>query len=73
MADGGTGFVFKEYSADAMMAAIERALVVFSDSERWQRLVVRDMLQRWSWEESARKYMELYDRIGLRKAMQDRL
>jgi starch synthase len=71
-ADSGTGFVFREYSSGAMMTAIERALVVFSDSERWRRLMVRDMLQRWSWEESARKYMELYDRICRRKAGQDR-
>jgi len=71
-ADSGTGFVFTEYSSAAMMTAIERALVVFSDSERWQRLMVRDMLQRWSWEESARKYMGLYDRICRREAWQNR-
>jgi starch synthase len=65
--DSGTGFVFDEYSSDAMMTAIERAQVVYSDSERWNRLSVRDMLQRWSWEESARKYMELYDRICRRR------
>jgi len=71
-ADSGTGFVFREYSSGAMMTAIERALVVFADSERWQRLMARDMQQRWSWEESARKYMELYDRICRRKTRQDR-
>jgi starch synthase len=65
--DSGTGFVFKEYSSEAMMTAIESALVVYSDSERWHRLMVRDMVQRWSWEESARKYMELYDRICRRR------
>jgi starch synthase len=65
--DSGTGFVFEEYSSSAMMTAIERALVVYSDSERWKRLLVRDMLQRWSWEESARKYMGLYDRICRRR------
>lgn len=61
--DSGTGFVFKDYSAADMMTAIERALVVYADSERWRRLVVRDMMQRWSWEESARKYMDLYEKI----------
>lgn len=65
--DAGTGFVFQEYSAADMMAAIERALVIYADSERWQRLAVRDMLQRWSWDESARKYMELYELIYKKK------
>lgn len=65
--DRGTGFVFHDYSAVEMMAAIERALVVYADSKRWQRLMVRDMMQRWSWEESARKYMELYEEICQRR------
>jgi starch synthase len=67
----GTGFVFQNYSASDMLSAIERALVVHADSERWHRLVVRDMLQRWSWKESAQKYVELYDRI-YRKKIGDR-
>jgi starch synthase len=61
--DSGTGFVFAEYSAAAMMTAIERALVVFSDSKRWQRPAIRGMQQRWSWERSARHYLELYSLI----------
>ncbi|MBZ5499031.1 MAG: glycogen synthase GlgA [Acidobacteriia bacterium] len=65
--DSGTGFVFRDYTAAEMMTTIERALVVFADSERWRRLVVRDMLQRWSWEESARKYMQLYEKIYRRR------
>jgi starch synthase len=65
--DRGTGFVFRNYTAADMMTAIERALVIYSDSERWRRLVARDMSQSWSWEESARKYMQLYDRIYQRR------
>lgn len=65
--DSGTGFVFHDYSPRDMMAAIERALVIYADSERWQRLMVRDMMQRWSWEESAPKYMKLYERICERR------
>jgi starch synthase len=61
--DRGTGFVFKKYSAAEMMAAIERALAAFQDAGRWRRLVERGMRQRWSWEDSARKYLQLYERI----------
>jgi starch synthase len=65
--DRGTGFVFHDYSAKDMMAAIERAQVIFADSERWQRLMLRDMMQQWSWAESARKYLELYEKISARR------
>ena len=65
--DRGTGFVFTEYTAPAMLAAIERALVVYADSERWRRLVVRGMSERWSWDKSALKYLELYARIRAKK------
>jgi len=65
--DRGTGFVFKKYSAADMLAAIERALAAFRDAGRWRRLVERGMKQRWSWEDSARKYLQLYDRICQRR------
>jgi starch synthase len=65
--DTGTGFTFRDYTPAAMMAAIERALISYADSERWHRLVVRDMSQRWSWEKSASKYMQLYETIYQRR------
>jgi starch synthase len=65
--DRGTGFVFKKYAAADMLAAIERALAAFRDSVRWRRLVERGMKQRWSWEDSAQKYLQLYERICRRR------
>ncbi len=65
--DTGTGFAFKDYSAQALLGAIERALILFADSERWHRLMVRCMMERWSWAESAPKYLALYDRIYAKK------
>lgn len=56
----GTGFRFTEYSAGAMMAAIEKALIAYSDQTRWRSLMIRAMSQDWSWRKSAGKYMELY-------------
>lgn len=61
--DTGTGFSFTNYSVQDMMTAIKRALVIHSDSRRWEELVVRDMSQDWSWERSAAMYMELYARV----------
>ena len=46
-----------------MMAAIKRALAVYSDPVRWQELCIRAMSQDWSWEHSAAEYMKLYEEI----------
>jgi starch synthase len=61
--DFGTGFCFTEYNPAAMMVAIRRARALYSDAPRWKALVGRGISQDWSWEESARKYMKLYDKI----------
>jgi starch synthase len=62
-AQTGTGFVFADYSTAAMMKAVRRALAVFGASERWRGLIARAMAGRWSWEDSAVHYLELYERI----------
>lgn len=66
--DSGDGFVFTSYTPAEMMDAIERALVIFADSARWQRIVMRAMQERWSWEESARAYLDLYEKIIRKKS-----
>ena len=63
----GTGFSFKNYSAREMLVAIQRALVVYSNTALWEDLIRRDMSQDWSWEESARNYMLLYRKIYERR------
>jgi starch synthase len=63
----GTGFSFKNYSAREMMVAIQRALVVYSNPTLWEVLIKRAMAQDWSWEESARHYIQLYRLIQGRR------
>jgi starch synthase len=65
--EAGTGFVFSAYSAEDMMAAIKQALTIYSDPALWQALRTRAMSQDWSWDKSARQYMELYQKIFLNK------
>jgi starch synthase len=60
----GTGFVFEEYSASALVDCLRRALVVYGDRKTWKRLVQNGMKQDFSWERSAREYVKMY-----RKAM----
>lgn len=58
--DGGTGFLFSEAEAGALENALRRAVEVYHDKRRWPWLQRRGMQQDFSWERSARKYLDLY-------------
>jgi starch synthase len=57
-----TGFCFTDYSAEALMQAIERALVLYGNKLEWTRLVRAGMNQDWSWRNSALQYVRVYER-----------
>jgi len=58
-----TGFVFEKPHHLALVAAIKSAFKVFADREKWQAIQRAGMAQDFSWENSARKYLELYQSI----------
>ncbi len=59
----GNGFVFHEYSARALLAAVRRAVALYRDKpDLWRRLMARAMREDFSWDHSARRYLELYQR-----------
>jgi starch synthase len=58
----GTGFVFKPYEAMALYTALVRAVETYRHQDIWRQLQVRCMQQDFSWDASARKYVELYMR-----------
>lgn len=62
----GTGFSFSDYTAEALIDAVFRALRVFRSRgrKRWTETVRRAMEQDYSWENSARKYIDVYCHIG---------
>jgi starch synthase len=62
--DQGTGFLFDEYSAPALVDCLRRALEGYSNRNKWKQLVRNGMKQDFSWEHSATEYMKVY-----RKAM----
>jgi len=57
-----TGFVFANYTAAGLTAAIDHALSAWQDSNVWSRLVQNGMRCDWSWDKSAEKYVEVYRR-----------
>jgi starch synthase len=63
----GTGFCFRNYTSQELLIAVRRALLAFSEPALWDALVRRGMAEDWSWERSARRYLELYQRLFERK------
>ncbi len=59
--DDGNGFTFDRYEAGLLLDAVIRAKTVFfTERERWDEIVVRDMEKDVSWANSAKQYRELY-------------
>jgi starch synthase len=58
----GTGFSFKNYSSMSFLTAMVRALETYKNKVIWKKIVKRAMEQDFSWEKSAKKYVDLYQR-----------
>jgi len=57
------GFSFAEYTADALLDAINRAAKVFTrEKGNWKKLMTTGMKQDWSWNRSAKEYIKLYQK-----------
>ncbi|MFQ5963519.1 MAG: glycogen synthase GlgA [Candidatus Scalinduaceae bacterium] len=66
----GTGFKFDEYKASVFIDKVKEALCVFANKEKWLQLMTNAMSQDFSWERSARAYIELYKKaISTRKGL----
>jgi starch synthase len=60
--DGATGFVFAEYTAEALLQVLRRALAAFQNPRKWRALQLAGMKQDHSWDRSAREYVRIYER-----------
>jgi starch synthase len=56
----GNGFLFDKYEPSALITAIKRALRLYKNREEWNKLIKQAMAYDFSWEVSAKKYIELY-------------
>jgi len=64
----GTGFKFALYEAQALLDAIDRALVAFYDKKQWSQLVQNGMAQNFSWDKPAREYVAVYEEAARKRA-----
>jgi starch synthase len=59
----GNGFLFHKPSAAALATTLRRALKTYRNQAGWADMQVRGMETDFSWELSARKYMQLYRQL----------
>lgn len=60
--DQETGFVFDEYSPQALERAINRALALYPDRASWEDHMRDAMARDWGWARSAERYVDVYRR-----------
>lgn len=59
----GNGFVFEPYRSEALIGALTRMTAVFRNREQWRKLRANCFAADFSWEKSARTYMEWFEEL----------
>lgn len=63
VAEGQTGFLFEEATAEALVEALRRALAIYPEQAKWQKLQRNGMTQDFSWTKSAQRYRMVYQSL----------
>ncbi len=62
LADGSaTGFVFQRPDAAELLAALRRACALWYEQSVWRQVQLNAMSQDFSWQQSANRYLQLYN------------
>jgi starch synthase len=64
--DGATGFLFNDYSCEALVASLDRATERFADAGGWREMMRQAMSRDFGWPQAADKYIALYRRAAAR-------
>jgi starch synthase len=59
----GTGFLFEKYNGQELLKALKKALNLYKNKKVWLKLMKNGMVKDFSWSVSARKYVELYEKL----------
>ncbi len=57
------GFVFDRYDAGELLKTVQRAVKAFGDQKSWGKLMQKAMQYNFSWEQSAKQYVRLYEKL----------
>jgi starch synthase len=58
--DGASGFLFNDYSCEALVASLHRAAERFADAAGWREMMQRAMSRDFGWPRAAERYIALY-------------
>ena len=61
--DNSNGFNFSNYNAHDFLYAVERALEVYDNEKEWSELRKRALNSDFTWNNSAAKYMQIYNNL----------
>ncbi len=58
-----TGISFKQATPGALLEAIKRGMLLYNDKKIWKKIQTTAMNKDFSWQNSAKQYLELYESI----------
>lgn len=58
------GFVFDKYRKEDLIKTVEKAIQTFKNKKIWLELIQRAMQYNFSWQESAKQYLKLYEAMS---------
>jgi starch synthase len=59
----GNGFVFESYSTEDLLLSLGKMLATFRNREQWRKLMANCFAADFSWEKSARSYMNWFEEL----------
>jgi starch synthase len=62
-AGAGTGFLMPAPTVDALVEGVRRAAAAYRDPQHWRRLQMNGMAKNFGWDNAAREYAAIYERI----------
>jgi len=60
----GYGIVFNAPSSRSLLSAMRKGCELYSDKKHWERIVNHNMKADFSWQESAKAYATLYEKVN---------
>lgn len=58
-------FLFEKYSPEEFLDTLKKAVNTYrNDKEKWNKMIEKGMKERWDWQKSAKKYLEIYLSLG---------
>ncbi|MEK7850471.1 MAG: glycogen synthase, partial [Deltaproteobacteria bacterium] len=56
----GNGFKFRDYSSEALLKGVNKAVELYKDKRKWKKVMQNAMACDFSWERSAEEYIKVY-------------